>query len=248
MAMVYVPAGTFMMGSADDDPNADPDEKPLHAVTLDAFWMDRTEVSNDQYRICVESGVCLAPIACDWGDPTFEDASKSDHPVACVDWSAAADYCAWVEARLPTEAEWEYAARGIEQSAFPWGNTFDCRRGNFDDETEIDEGTVGGGAGCDGYDLAAPVGSFPAGESWCGVLDMTGNVWEWNSDWLATDYYDRSPTSNPAGPSSGDYRVVRGGGWFNIEDDLRVAHRGCNIPGFRTSDLGFRCVSDNPGE
>ena len=174
MEMVYVPASEFPMGSPDADGDADDDEKPQHTVYLDAFWIDKTEVTNTQYRKCVEAGACRAPTTCDWGEPTYEDAAKANHPVVCVSWADAQAYAIWVGGRLPTEAEWEKAARGTDGRIFPWGNEFDCHKGNFDDETELDEYVVPGGEGCDGYGMTAPAGSFPAGASPYGVLDISG--------------------------------------------------------------------------
>jgi len=211
VVMVYVPAGEFEMGSDDDDVDYAlqlcnayrgdcrrewfEDEQPVHTVVLDGFWIDRTEVTNAQYQQCVETEVCQAPTTCDWGEPTYGDASKSDHPVVCVDWHGAQAYCEWMGARLPTEAEWEYAARGPEGRVFPWGDAFDGTRLNYCDtncERDWADETVD-----DGYAETAPVGSYPAGVSWCEALDMTGNVWEWVNDWYDGDYYDVSPDSNP---------------------------------------------------
>jgi formylglycine-generating enzyme required for sulfatase activity len=115
MAVLYVPAGEYEMGSEDGESN----ERPVHAVALDGFWIDQTEVTNEQFSLCVEAEACTAPLSCTWGDPTYGDAGKGNHPVVCVDWHAAAAYCAWAGARLPTEAEWEHAARGPQSSAFP---------------------------------------------------------------------------------------------------------------------------------
>ncbi len=173
MVMVHVPAGAFEMGSDDGYD----DEKPVHTVYLDAYWIDRTEVTNAQYRRCVQAGECRES-ACA-GDGAYNGA---DQPVVCVSWDDAAAYCEWAGGRLPMEAEWEKAARGTDGRAFPWGNEFDCRKGNFDDETELDDYTVPGGPDCDGYDRTAPVGSYAAGASPYGALNMAGNVREWVSD------------------------------------------------------------------
>jgi formylglycine-generating enzyme required for sulfatase activity len=242
MVMVYVPAGEFTMGSNQYD-----DEKPVHTVALDAFWIDRTEVSNAQFRQCVEAGVCQAPTTCDWGDPTYDDGDKTNHPVVCVNWSQAQAYCQWAGARLPTEAEWEKAARGTDGRVYPWGNDFDCRRGNFDDEQQIDDYVVPGGPDCDGYKQTAPVGSYPAGASPYGALDMAGNVWEWVNDWYDGGYYAISPSTNPKGPDSGDYRVPRGGSWGDDDYVVRAALRDGGDPAYRSSVIGFRCVVAGPG-
>jgi formylglycine-generating enzyme required for sulfatase activity len=256
MVMVYVPRDTFAMGSDDDEVDyalqvcsegvgdceraTFEDEQPVHTVTLDDFWIDRTEVTNAQYRNCVEAGVCEAPTLCDWGEPMYEDASKADHPVVCVDWFNADAYCLWVGGRLPTEAEWEYAARGPGGYRYPWGDTFDCWRGNFDDETLLDDITVPGGEGCDGYEMTAPVGSFADGASWFGALDMSGNVWEWVNDWYGQ--YPSLPQTNPAGPDTGEAKVMRGGSWFAIRGDVRSMYRSVDEPFYTGHDAGFRCV------
>jgi len=241
MAMIYMPDGTFQMGSDSSDTDASDDEFPQHPVTLDGFWIDRTEVTNAQYRQCVEAEVCQAPTTCDWGEPTYGDASKADHPVVCVDWYGAQAYCEWVGARLPTEAEWEYAARGEQGYVYPWGDDFDCSRGNFDDETELDDYVVPGGEGCDGYVRTAPVGSFPTGASWCGALDMAGNVWEWVADWYGN--YPSEAQTNPTGPVTGDYKVLRGGSWYYYHRDVRAAYRyDLYSPAYCYYFVGFRCV------
>jgi len=242
--MVYVPAGRFLMGS-EDDPDADDDEYPQHAVYLDAFWMDQTEVTNAHYRLCVESGTCRAPTACDWGEPTYFDQSKTDHPVVCVSWQDAEDYCGWVAKRLPTEAEWEKAARGTDGRIYPWGNEFDCHRANLDDETELDDYVVPGGEGCDGFSRTAPVGRFLSGASPYGALDMAGNVWEWVADWYDEDYYSRSPDRNPMGPNSGEHGTLRGGSWSPIRIRARCANRYWINPVYRFENNGFRCCVDH---
>jgi serine/threonine-protein kinase len=241
MKVVYVPAGEFLMGSTEADSEAAEDEKPQHTVHLDAFWIDKTEVSNAQYRQCVEAATCRAPTTCDWEEPTNDDGSKTDHPVVCVSWHDAQAYCQWAGARLPTEAEWEKAARGSGGPIYPWGYDFDCSKGNFDDETQYDDYVVPGGEGCDGYVRTAPVGSFPAGASPYGVLDMAGNVWEWVADWYDADYYGASPARNPPGPDAGEYRVLRGGSWYPRSGYARAANRGNGNPDYRVTYIGFRC-------
>jgi len=238
--MVYVPAGEFLMGS-EGNPDAQVQERPQHSVYLDAFWIDQTEVTNEQYRQCVESGTCRAPTTCDWGEPTYPDPSKTHHPVVCVSWEDANDYCAWAHKRLPTEAEWEKAARGTDRRIYPWGNEFDCHRANLDDETEFDDYVGPGGEGCDGFPRTAPVGRFPSGESPYGALDMAGNVWEWCEDWYDEDYYSRSADRNPTGPDSGGGRVLRGGSWDLSRIGARCTSRGWYYPVGRHVSLGFRC-------
>jgi serine/threonine-protein kinase len=249
MLLLSVPAGPFLMGSA----TGLSDEQPLHTVILDAFWIDRTEVTNSMYGRCVQSGSCEPPSnTLDYADP-----SLSSHPVAFVSWNNARTYCAWARRRLPTEAEWEKAATWDpgkrQQRVYPWGDQFDCRLGNFDDETELDSFVVPGGPNCDGYPRSSPVGSFPAGASPYGALDMAGNVWEWVHDaFLETDplagsqknYYAISPPSNPQGvdQSASAYRVQRGGGWNMAFGFGRASYRLWFGMDDRYADVGFRCT------
>ncbi len=242
--MVYVPAGEFPMGSTDTDSAADDDEKPQHKVYLDAFWIDRTEVSNAQFRNCVEDGDCQAPTTCNWGDPTYSDEDKADHPVVCVNWYNAAAYCAWAGARLPTEAEWEKAARGTDGRIYPWGDAFDGTKLNFCDlncELDRKDSNVD-----DGYARTAPVGSYPAGASPYGALDMAGNVWEWVADRYGWDYYAHSPARNPQGPDAGSGRVVCGGSWSSNERYVRAANRDDGGPSYADGLIGFRCARSAP--
>ena len=252
MVMVYVPAGEFQMGSTDaqvDEAHAQcnqfsacprttfEDQKPLHTVTLDEFWIDRTEVTNAQYRRCVETGACAAPGFVNIG---FQDAARADHPMVFVSWYEADDYCAWAGARLPTEAEWEYAARGPEGLVFPWGNEFEGTRVNYCDvnctwstkDSAVD----------DGFKEAAPVGSYPTGASWCGALDLAGNVEEWAADWFGE--YSSTPVENPTGPSSGEGRVARGGAFNFTPAGLRGASRFGYPSGKSWYQTGFRCARD----
>ena len=219
MVMVYVPAGGFMMGSTDADTEASANEKPQHRVYLDAYWIDRTEVTKAQYQRCVASGICAAPSCSGTG--------KGDHPVVCVSWQDASKYCAWAERRLPTEAEWEKAVRGTEGRKYPWGNDApDCSRVNY--------------SGCG--DTTTAVGSYPYGASAYGALDMAGNVWEWVADWYNDKYYTKSPAENPPGPDSGDVRVLRGGSWNYFQRVVRAAVRDRLFTDGRNDFVGFRCA------
>jgi formylglycine-generating enzyme required for sulfatase activity len=250
MAAVYVPGGEFEMGSETEEvelalqtcrqyrSNCGQDwfidEEPLHTVVLDNFWIDRTEVTNAQYQECVEAGGCDKPRC--WDDDDF---SGPDQPVVCVDWRRAQDYCAWAGGRLPTEAEWEYAARGPEGSRYPWGDEFDGNRLNYCDVNC--EQDWADDSNDDGYMHTAPVGSYPAGASWCGALDMAGNVWEWVEDWHG--YYPAGTQVNPLGPPTGGSRVARGGSWRHDRSRARGAERSWDNPDFVSTYHGFRCVS-----
>ncbi len=220
--MVYVPAGEFLMGSPDDDPDAADDEKPQHTVYLDAFWIDRTEVTNAQYRQCVEWGACWEPRY--WDDDSLH---APDEPVLWVSWNDAESYAQWVGGRLPTEAEWEKAARGTDGRSYPWGNSPPaCSKANY--------------AGCAGSPL--PVGSHPEGASPYGALEMAGNAREWVADWYDEDYYGRSVFRNPNGPDSGTFRVLRGGSYLHDQSVGRCAYRDGGYPISRNGIAGFRVV------
>lgn len=216
MEMVYVPAGEFIMGSKDGDI----DEKPVHVVYLDAYWIDKYEVTNEQYADCVETGVCEEP-----GDTKYyDDANYANHPVVYVDWYQGQDYCQWVGRRLPTEAEWEKAARGTDGRTYPWGENITCSYAQY--------------IGCPGTTLA--VGSLSKGASPYGALDMAGNVWEWMSS-LYMDYpYDADDGRENLDKS--DNRVLRGGSCLISEKEVRSANRFMSNPDLRDI-LGFRCAT-----
>jgi serine/threonine-protein kinase len=250
MTMVYVPGGTFQMGSTDeqiayavdlcvadgiDCEGSYTEEQPAHTVTLDSFLIDQTEVTNGQYALCVADGACEEPAYAD--DPAY---NGDDYPVVGVSWYDAEDYCAWAGGRLPTEAEWEYAARGSEGPIFPWGDEFDGTRLNFcDAHCSYDHRNLDWD---DGYEWTSPVRSYENGASWAQALDMAGNAWEWIADWYGEDYYSISPTNNPTGPEGGEHRVVRGGSWVTLATSMRAAHRGRDNPADPSEFVGFRCV------
>ncbi|MCG3146431.1 MAG: Hercynine oxygenase [Gammaproteobacteria bacterium] len=237
--MALVPAGEFTMGSDSYD-----DEKPVHQVYLDAFYMDVYEVTNAAYKTCVDAGRCTPPHGTSsytrssyYGNSQFDN-----YPVINVDWNQANAYCEWRGAQLPTEAQWEKAARGTDGRIYPWGNDFQCRNGNFDDETRLDAYVVPGGPNCDGYEDTSPVGNYPSGKSPYGIYDLAGNVWEWVADWYDSSYYSISPSNNPQGPASGEYRAVRGGSWSFDGLYLRSAYRYGVDPSDSNIYLGFRCA------
>jgi serine/threonine-protein kinase len=238
MLVVYVPSGEFSMGSNDGYS----DEAPVHKVYLNGFWMDQTEVTNNMYRKCVQSGECNRPSdSIYYSDNNFDDA-----PVVYVTWSDAKSYCAWAGRRLPTEAEWEKSARSSDGRIYPWGDSFSCRYGNFDDEKQHDTDMVAGGPDCDGFTSLAPVGSFPSGASPYGILDMAGNAWEWVSDWYSNGYYRSSSSSNPEGPSSGSMHVIRGGSFNMTEVVMRTTNRLKLEPFNSNYYVGFRCATESP--
>jgi serine/threonine-protein kinase len=222
MTMVYVPAGEFTMGSQHIDPEAQADEIPQHTLQLDAFWVDRTEVTNAMFTHCVEAGGCTAPMhSSHYSMPDY-----ADHPVAGVTWFQAEAYCHWAGRRLPTEAEWEKAARGPDGRLYPWGNAApDATLLNF--ARQVGDTTS--------------VGSYPAGASPYGALDMAGNVWEWVSDGYDPNYYTHTPTTNPPGGTSANQRVIRGGAWGVDARAVRLANRFWAFPGRNDTD-GFRCA------
>ena len=237
---------TFTMGRIEGDDWGWPNEQPAHPVTLSAFEIDRYPVTVSAYEACVDAGGCTAPDS--GGDCTYNASGKSTHPINCVDWDQSSSYCLWVGGRLPTEAEWERAAKGETQRLFPWGDDCpsswhsSCSGAAWTPETAK--------ANCsesicnDGFAATSPVGSFPLGVSPDGLHDMAGNVWEWTSDGWQRVYTSDSVT-NPTGPSSGEGRVFRGGSWTRYGYGgtyLRAAYRDFNIPGFRHEGVGFRCA------
>jgi len=240
--MVYVPAGEFSMGSSDAQVDGTlalcsenvgncerrwfEDEQPQHTVYLDAFYIDKAEVTNAQYRLCVEAGACNAPLNTIY----YDKADYAQHPVVYVSWNDADAYCRWAGKRLPTEAEWEKAARGTDGRTYPWGEGIDCDHAQYGE--------------CGGQTM--PVGSKPKGTSPYGALNMAGNVLEWVADWYDSGYYSQSPARNPPGPGSGEFRGLRGGSWDNRPHLVRTAGRFWDKPDARYYDVGFRCARGSP--
>ena len=244
MVMLFVPAGEFLMGSSDSDPQAGTDEKPQHTVILDAFWIDRTEVTNEMYARCVADNACTPPmeVFSHSRENYFDNPEYSDYPVIFVKRINAIEYCQWVGARLPSEAEWEKAARGENGNLYPWGNEFDCSAGNFDDEVIFDKPVVPGGPHCDGFeDDTSPVGNYPSGASPYGALDMAGNVWEWVSSIFLP--YPYNAMDGREDLSSKVDHILRGGANGSTEDRLRTAERYSHFfPTGYHIQFGFRCA------
>ena len=259
-----IPAGEFLMGSDKRvDKSAWDDETPQHRVYLPEYRIARVPVTvaqfvafmaaNPGYRTTAEQqGSAWNWTGSEWKwieganwahprGPGSDVRAKQDHPVTCVSWHDAVAFCKWADVRLPTEAEWEKAARGTDGHKFPWGNqnvAGDLL--NFADRSlDVDWADKNIN---DGHQFTAPVGSYPKGASPFGALDMAGNVWEWVADWYDETYYRSSPAQNPTGPDTGQYRVLRGGSWGNEQGDVRAANR----DGFNPEDgvdlIGFRCA------
>ena len=224
MELVYVPAGEFIMGSDDRDAS----ESPAHSVYLDAYWIDRTEVTNGMYALCAAAGACSPPASesSSQHDSYYNDTAYVNYPVIFVTWQQAGEYCQWAGRRLPSEAEWEKAARGTDARICPWGSSSPSpERLNY-------ASLVGD---------TTPVGSYPAGASPYGALDMAGNVWEWTADWFSSGY-SLADLSNPTGPEEGARYVLRGGSWYYEHNYIRAAFRFSASGSTTLNDVGFRCA------
>ena len=246
MIQIQIPAGTLHMGGY--DVNADDDEEPRHDVIMKSFWMDQLEVTNGMYALCIQEGACPKdhPIFSQQRSDYFFNPEYRDYPVVSVSWEEAATYCQWAGRRLPTEAEWERAARGDDLRTYPWGyeppSWVYANSGNLVHDT-------------------SRVGSYAAGASPYGILDMAGNVWEWVDDLYDDNYYQTAATENPVGPTQvpGRYlRVIRGGSYQDNIMEIRVSNRGnfmgsnLSAPSYDPSrygpgsvKIGFRCAADN---
>lgn len=225
--MLLIPAGEFTMGAED----LSPDARPAHRVTVSAYWLDRYQVTNAQYRKCVVSGGCLPPK----DRRAFDEPERAEHPVVNVTWTQARTYCHWKGRRLPTEAEWEKAARGTDGRRYPWGN------GNEPVKHRIKSHELKtGGNGTE------PVGSQFAILSPYGISDMVGSVSEWVKDWYSEDFYQASPVQDPQGPLRGSFRVLRGGELSERSLEHHVSYRSWDEMTYWGPALGFRCAMDVP--
>lgn len=221
-SLIYVPAGPFTMGYGGD--------APVHSVSLDAYWIQQTETTNGMYSQCVQAGVCSPPTAV-LGAPSYNDAGFASNPVVGVNWNQAQTYCSWIQGSLPTEAQWEKAARGTNANTYPWGEAKpSCDLLNF--------------ANC--YGRTTNAVAYDAGKSSYGVFDLAGNVFEWVYDWYDANYYANGSASNPSGPQSGTYRGVRGSSFESEAAQTSSAIRRFDEPGDASRDVGFRCVVANP--
>jgi len=221
--MVSVPAGEFMMGCNEKvDKQCFDAEKPSHKVYLDAFYIDKLEVTQGEYDACFAAGKCGE-------NHKYIGFTDGRQPVVGVTWDDAKSYCAWVGKRLPTEAQWEKAARGTDGRIYPWGNgIIDPSRANYEDSK---------------LGKTREVGSYPTGASPYGALDMEGNAWEWVADWYDGTYYKTSPAKNPSGPDKGEHRVMRGMGWGTGAVLMRASFRYAYAdPNLKLNGWGFRCA------
>lgn len=238
--LCLIPAGTFTMGSAEDLPN----EGPVHKIYLDAYYIGKTEVTNaEYYPFWVASGGTDSehtPVSYggEFGTWPHIAETRPNYPVIGVAYDSAVAYAKWRGMRLPTEAEWEKAARGVKARRWPWGNTFMQR---------IKNTTIHANVWKQSGTQLQPVGTYPTGVSPYGAYDMAGNVWEWVADWYSETFYRRSPDRNPKGPAVGSRRVVKGGSWLNPEVLARCSTRIGQHPAIGTSFIGFRLAKDaNP--
>lgn len=233
--MLYLPGGVFIVG----DDEGESDERPAHRANLSPFYIDETEISNREYALCVDDGACAPPdrssatrYSSYYGNPTYDE-----YPVIFVSWYDAEQFCDWRDARLPTEAEWEYAASydPINQIKliYPWGDAFEGTFLNFN---------ASGSPWDDGYADTAPITAYPEGRSPLGIYNMAGNVMEWVQDWYDPRYYRTATEVNPLGPEMGEFKAIRGGSWLSGTDDVEAVARTNFDPTVSRANLGFRCA------
>lgn len=226
--MILMPSGEFLMGSGKAEGRAD--ERPQKTIYLDSYSIDAFEVTNKRYLEFIHKTGRKDPPN-PYSDKKLSDEGGVDSlPVVQLTWYDAVDYCRWAGKRLPTEAEWEKAARGVKGAVFPWG------------EQSPDTIKVNFGKNWDGINTLWPVGTQPETDSPFGVHDMAGNVREWVKDWYAPDYYQTGPTHNPVGPEEGILKVIKGGSWHSFKGDIRSASRGKGGFALKTDGIGFRCA------
>jgi formylglycine-generating enzyme required for sulfatase activity len=257
--MEYIPPGEFEMGSNEYD-----NEKPPHKVYLDGYRMGKYQVTVKQFGLFVKDTGYVTRAESEggaygwtgetweqkedinWKNPGFKQ--DDNHPVVCVCWNDVMEYCKWlsgkkgVNFKLPTEAQWEKAARGTDRRKYPWGNHDPYYKGKWYANYAAHDSWEKRGE--DGFEFTSPVGSYPQGASPYGLLDMAGNVWEWCYDWYDSEYYKNFPTKNPTGPESGSDRVLRGGSWYNSARYLRCSYRYYDRPSHRNYLAGFRLCQD----
>lgn len=264
-SMVLVPPGEFLMGSSSGNDSL-PDEQPQRRIYVSGFYIDRHEVTNEAYHQFVESTGHPAPQNSNQNSTLWAEhrpfPGSERHPVVNVSWADAVAFCRWAGKRLPTEAEWEKAARGVDGRLYPWGNSWDISLANsasywagrtiqFDSSGDWEAFWIKGeGAkiakekGLKGEVLTLPVGSFPAGASPYGLYDMAGNVAEWVQDWYDPNYYRLAPLTDPSGPERGAIKAMRGGSWLKPAISLRTSDRDWGVMDSRPSGTGFRCAKD----
>lgn len=248
--MVCVSGGPFLMGASVKDTLADDDEKPQHVVELSPFWIDRMEVTNAQYAACMAAGACQPEIyetSALTYIPYSVHPDYQHHPALIYIYDDAEDYCRWAGRRLPTEAEWEKAARSSDGRMYPWGNVLDCEHANYymcNHVPEFDPRNPR--CGYSSFCRTARVDDYPRGASPYGVLNMSGNVWEWVSDYYDPDYYRVSAGFDPTGPESGEFHTRRGGGASSLSADVRVTARASGKgEHYYDGQMGFRCAVDS---
>lgn len=221
--LIYIPPGESSMGDGGFD-------APVHTVNLDGYWIQETKVTNRMYDQCLKAGACTPPTQ-ELGGPVFSNPEYASHPVVGVNWDQAQAYCSWIQGSLPTEAQWEKAARGLNGNPYPWGTSNpSCDLLNF---SYCNKSTN-------------DVKAYQIGKSPFGLFDMAGNVFEWVSDWYDPTFYSQSPSANPTGPTSGEYRVVRGSSFETFPEQVSSAIRRFNERVDTGRDIGFRCVVNNP--
>ncbi len=234
--MIYIPEGTFEMGAKSDNNYAHDSEKPQHTVKLSGFWIDKYEVTNAQYAECVKTGYCVVPrdLSSHTRTDYYSNTEYADYPVINVDWNQAYYYCTFAGKRLPTEAEWEKAARGDQENIYPWGND--------------KPGAIYGNYGMSIEGDTTPVSNYPSGISPYGVYNMFGNVWEWTNDKFSKTWYSESPTENPQGPTAADNydRTIRGISWSYSLTYNEITLRGSLNMYKYANDIGFRCAYSDP--